>query len=103
MIHPAVLPIDVRQGYRPAYEKLIQDYNLLESVVDDYNESDSNQYRRIIKNQIEQTLALLDSPAHDEVNLQNLVAHCKKWDLIHGYNAIELYPELADIFRHHGY
>lgn len=103
MVHPSILPIEIRREYRQAYEKLITDYSLTESISNDYNESDANQYRRIIKNQIEQTLALLDSPEHDRINLQNLVAHCKKWDLIHGYDAIDLYPELADIFKHYGY
>jgi hypothetical protein len=102
-MHPAVLPLAVRQRYRQNYLNLLTDYSLVESVGHDYNESDVNQYRRIIKSQIEQTLELLSAPTHDSTHLAELVAHCKKWDNIHGYNALDLYPELVEEFIRYGY
>lgn len=103
MMHPAVIPLHIRHQYRENYLRLLSQYDLTESIAGDYNESDVNQYKRIIKEQIERTLELLNAAAHSDEELALLVAHCKKWDEVHGYNAVELYPELADIFKSHGY
>lgn len=103
MTHPAVIPRAIRQTYREPYLQLLKDYELTESTTDDYNESDQNQYRRIIRGQIDQMLELLNAPTSSENNLANLVKHCRRWDKVHGYNAIELYPELAELFQTHGY
>jgi organic radical activating enzyme len=102
-VHPAVLPLEIRHAYRAAYQALLHKYQLTDDTEQDYNESDVNQYRRIIKGQIEQMLELLATPTHDTAHLVDLVQHCKKWDAVHGYNALDLYPELAELFQQHGY
>lgn len=101
-----VLPNAVRQSYSKQYYQLMEDLNL--SAVDagiDYNESDPNQIDRIIKNQIDQCITLLNSPRlplADQL-LDELVPFCRRWDNVHGYSAVELYPELAQEFLDRGY
>jgi len=103
MINPAVIPLHIRESYRQPYLDLLEQYQLTETVAADYNESDPNQYRRILRGQIDQALELLAQPESDPENLKNLVAHCRRWDQMYGYNALELYPELQDIFVSYGY
>ena len=103
MTHPAVIPKEIRQGYKKHYIQLLTDYGLSDSATSDYNESDQTQYKRIVQGQIERALNLLDATTSSEQHLRDLVAHCQRWDQVHGYNAIELYPELAEIFKSYGY
>jgi uncharacterized Fe-S cluster-containing radical SAM superfamily protein len=101
-----ILPVDIRQEYKQSYQQLIKDYNL-ESVncAVDYNESDPNQISRIVKNQILQCINLLDAPQlpNSDHLLTEMVQWCRKWDTVHGYNAVDLYPELQEIFTNNGY
>jgi MoaA/NifB/PqqE/SkfB family radical SAM enzyme len=105
-LNPQVLPESVRLQYLNSYQKL-QDRLSLDRQThhQDYNESDPNEYQEIILNQITQCLHLLTAPRLDnyESLMSQLVKHCKKWDLVHGYNALELYPELVEEFKHYGY
>lgn len=103
MMHPTVLPKAIRQAYKQPYLQLLADYALTESAGHDYNESDANRYRAIIRGQISQMLELLDAPGSAEQHLRELVAHCKKWDTVHKYNALTLYPELAELFTKYDY
>ena len=103
MMHPAVIPKNIRDSYRKPYLDLLCNYNLTDTISSDYNESDPNEYRRIIQAQIEQMLKLLADQDHPEKDLADLVAHCRRWDQVYGYNATELYPELADMFKNYGY
>jgi uncharacterized Fe-S cluster-containing radical SAM superfamily protein len=101
-----VLPDAVRHSYTKHYKQLMEDLNL--TLVDagvDYNESDPNQINRIIKNQIDQCVNLLAAPRADNADLllDELVPFCRRWDDVHGYNAVELYPELAQEFLDRGY
>jgi hypothetical protein len=103
---PRVLPQHIREQYKQNYYLLIQKYNLEEiDISTDYNESDPNQFRAVIKNQIIQCLNLLDekSPTDADMLLTQLVDWCRRWDNVHGYNAIELYPELSQEFVNRGY
>jgi len=101
-----ILPDSAKNLYKKHYQQLLEDYSL-ESVncFDDYNESDPNQISKIIKNQILQCINLLDAPAtnNKEQLLADMVQWCRKWDTVHGYNAVELYPELKEVFVKHGY
>lgn len=101
-LDPRVLPLFVRAAYKQAYLDLAQRHDLDQiDHIADYNESDPNQYLRIIKQQIDQCLALLNAEAKS--GIEQLVAHCKKWDSTYKLNAVELYPELAEIFVTNGY
>jgi hypothetical protein len=43
------------------------------------------------------------TPADSEPQLEALVRHCERWDLVYGYNARELYPEFNEILDHYDY
>ena len=102
----SILPTQVKEMYTERYLKFLSDNDLDEVDCDlDYNESDPNQLDRIIKNQVLQCINALRSPRPADADqlLQEMVHWCQKWDSVHGYDAVSLYPELADIFIEHGY
>lgn len=105
-LDPIILPEHVRSTYAQKYRDLIDRYDLdgIDTTTD-YNESDPNQIARIVKNQINQCCRVLETPcpADSEARIQELVSWCKKWDAVYGYDALEIYPELSDIFVEHGY
>jgi len=100
------LPILARNAYKQKYLNLITEYKLDQvDCTRDYNESDPNQISSQVKNQILQCINLLDAtalPNSDEL-LTAMVSWCRKWDTVHAYNALELYPELRDEFITRGY
>lgn len=101
-----LLPNEVRMQYLDRYRRLLAKHDLNSVNLDaDYNESDPNQIKLIIRNQIEQCINLLSSPplTNNETGLQKMVEWCARWDNVYGYNAKELYPELSDIFDRYGY
>ena len=100
----SILPKEIKQQYLSNYQLLLS--NLTDvSLTADYNESDINNYRQSIKIQIEQSINLLNQsePDDQEKLLEEMVEHCRKWDFIYKYNALELYPELTKIFKIYGY
>jgi sulfatase maturation enzyme AslB (radical SAM superfamily) len=102
----ALLPELVKQQYRQRYLDMIQRQQLNDdSTISDFNESDPNHCRQIVLNEARQVLSLLDQPTPDDSKQQfdELVNWCQRWDNIYNYNALELYPELADILTTHGY
>ena len=103
---PNILPDAIRQEYISKYQKLIKDYKLdaTDHLVD-YNESDPNEIARIIASQADQCIAMLNTagPADSEQQLQNMVAQCRRWDSIYGYDAGKLYPEFSTILNRYGY
>lgn len=100
----AVLPASIRQSYIAEYKKLLDKYKLhdLDNSMD-FNDSNPHQVKRSIKTQIEQCINLLNSTDDHSGQLKTLVDQCHRWDQVYNYNAIELYPELAEIFVEHGY
>jgi uncharacterized Fe-S cluster-containing radical SAM superfamily protein/ribosomal protein L40E len=101
-----ILPDAIRQQYCITYHQLIEDLKLSQvNASVDYNESDPNEVDRIIKNQIDQCINLLNAPRFDDADtlLDELVPYCRRWDNVHGYNAVKLYPELAKEFVDRGY
>lgn len=103
---PRILPEDIKSVYKKSYQQLIEDFGL-ESIDSsgDFNESDPNQTLVIIKNQILQCINLLEAPRLPNSNklLTEMVEWCRKWDNVHGYNALDLYPEMREIFVNNGY
>ncbi len=100
------LPPHVKQSYLENYKELFEKYNLQELNINvDFNESDQYQYKRIVKLAIVQALGLLQkkNPENYKDELKKMVDHCRKWDKEYDYNAINLFPELKDIFVEHGY
>jgi pyruvate-formate lyase-activating enzyme len=101
-----VLPDPVRHQYCQQYTDLIYELGLASvDATDDYNESNLSQLKKIIKNQIDLCLNVLTAPriANSDQLLTELVQWCRKWDTVHGYNALDLYPELAQEFVTRGY
>lgn len=102
-----ILPEEVKKDYIKSYHDLMQRLNLvhIDTYSRDYNESDVNQIASIIKNQIDQCINMLTAPRPDdsERKLVDLVSWCRRWDNIYGYDALEIYPELKEIFLEHGY
>lgn len=103
--NPAILPVLIKQQYLVKYHKLRNDLDSLPTRAQGFNEDDPNNYQQIILNQVNQCINLLSSPAPDNADqlLNELVTHCRRWDTVHGYNALELYPELAGEFEQRGY
>lgn len=101
-----VLPQSVRIGYLKYYDKLQED--LVLEVDDsnlDFNESDPNQFRRVILNQVQLCQRLLQAPNLDDADtLQaEMIFWCKRWDEIYGYDARSIYPEWIPMLDKHGY
>lgn len=100
------LPETIKEKYLERYYTLLNKFNLTELDINhDFNESDPTQYKRIIKLAIVQAIGLLkqETPGDYKQQLEKMVEHCKKWDQIYGYNAVELFTELKDIFIENGY
>ena len=103
-LHPAVLPISVKKHYLRSYRTLLEELTDINSDVD-YNTSDSNNYRVVVKEQAQMIKFLLESPAPVEADilLQQLVEHCRRWDKVYNYDARTLYPELREVWDKYGY
>jgi sulfatase maturation enzyme AslB (radical SAM superfamily) len=102
----SILPEDIKKEYLKKYYDLLRKYELESlDITLDFNESDPQQYRKIIKLAINQAIGLLNStpPDNHSEELIKMVEHCKRWDNVYGYNATELFPELKDIFVKNGY
>ena len=100
----SILPKQIKQQYLANYLPLLNRLAYI-SIENNYNESDSNNYERSIKMQVQQSINLLNQsePNDQEKLLEEMVEHCRKWDPIYKYNAPDLYPELNPIFKQYGY
>ena len=96
-----VLPMTVKLEYKEKYQMLLEKLSSIDcqSIL---NESDPNNYLKSIKIQIEQVLSMLQQPSNEDL-LGELVRTCKRWDEEFNFNAIDLYPELTDVFKAHDY
>ena len=105
-LNPNILPAAIKQEYILNYKKLIADYNLESAdYLVDYNESDPNEITRIIASQADQCINMLTSPSplDSEEQLKTMVAQCRRWDDVYGYDARRLYPEFTTILNDYGY
>lgn len=101
-----ILPASVKQIYLARYHRLMQEAQLdHEPVRSDYNTSDPAEVRRIIANQIHQCCSLLTAaePDNAEQLTAEMVAWCRRWDDVYGYDARTIYPELVSVWDQHGY
>jgi hypothetical protein len=103
-LNAEMLPDKTKLLYRQYYLEFLKKLPAV-SVDTDYNASDPNNYLLIIKEEVDMCLAILQTPKpHDhDIQLKQLIKHCKKWDNIYGYNARALYPELTEIFDYYDY
>jgi sulfatase maturation enzyme AslB (radical SAM superfamily) len=93
----SVLPKEIRQEYKKNYQKLI----ITNSDIVDINESDPNNYKKVIAQYAHQAINLLDQ--EQTLGIAEMVEHMKKWDKVYKYDARKLYPELKEILDEHGY
>lgn len=101
-----VLPKKVRDEYKTYYQDLIDRYQLQDvSTSQDYNESDPNQIRQIIKSQCDMVMEMLSQPPFDDNDQKQaeMVEWCQRWDKIYKLNARALYPELREMLDKYGY
>jgi pyruvate-formate lyase-activating enzyme len=99
-LNPRLIPDAVKQQYIKNFEGLV--YQLPDK---DFNHSDPNNSKLIISEYAQSCINLLKlpSPEDGEVQLKELVDHCRRWDQIYGYNAREIYPEFEEIWNLYGY
>lgn len=99
----SVLPLAIKQSYLHHYTAILD--KLLDiDISNDYNESDVANYKKSIKQQAVQVINILNSPSENSQLLATeLVAICQQWDIVYKFNAITLYPELADVLREYDY
>lgn len=98
-----ILPETIKQQYLRPYLDLDQQL-ADQQLVGDFNESDPNNYLLSIKIAVTQVINLLNNKTtEDPTLLKEFVSNCRRWDQVYKFNAIELYPELADIFKTYGY
>jgi hypothetical protein len=100
----AVLPGAVKNRYLDSYRELLAELDEI-SLSPDYNPANSANYQEVIKQQALMCVNILQQPEpqHIEQLQQSFVAHCAKWDQVHGYSARDLYPELKQLWDAHGY
>lgn len=103
-LNAVVLPDKTKLLYQTYYQDFLKQFDNVNADID-YNASDPNNYKLIIKQQAEMCLSILQTPApvNQATKLKKLVDHCKKWDNIYGYNARLLYPELTEILDYYEY
>ena len=103
-LNAELLPDQVKLLYQQRYREFLKKFDDID-VYSDYNASDPNNYKLIIKEEASMCLAILQTPTpHDfDKQMKSLVEHCRKWDNIYGYDARNLYPELIEIFDLYGY
>jgi molybdenum cofactor biosynthesis enzyme MoaA len=99
-----ILPAAVKQQYLVSYQALIDRLDEIK-IPRDYNASDPHNTALIVKEQAHMCMNILTTPEPNNVDElhQQLVAHCCKWDQVYGYDARELYPELAQVWDRYGY
>lgn len=99
-----VLPDTVKKQYLLEYQHIIDQIGI-DIDIDDYNQSNPSKYMQLVYQQAKLCIKLLQTPApsNQEQLLHSMVSWCRKWDDVYQYNALELYPELAEEFQAHGY
>ena len=100
-LNVSVLPRAIKNLYIGRYQKFLDELPD-NTVAQDYNASDPNNYVAVIKEHANACIQALQAPDQTHL-LPELVAHCQQWDQVYKYNARELYPEWQDFFEQHGY
>ena len=98
-----ILPEDVKMQYLIKYQDILE--KMPDNNDKNYNESDPNNYAILIKAQVQQAINILKQPTPNDQQelLKIMVKMCRQWDNEFGFNAIDLYPELTEIFAQYGY
>lgn len=99
-----VLPAAVKVKYLESFDQLLSELESVDVAVD-YNASDPNNILQVIKSQVLQCRSALQTPQlpNNSELLEQLIAHCKKWDKVYKLDARVVYPELQEIWNQYGY
>lgn len=99
-----ILPTDIKSKYLLSVDQLLSELESTDMSAD-YNASDPSNIKQVIKAQAMQCRAALLTPQPTDSNalLEQLVAHCKKWDAVYDLDARLIYPELVEIWNQYGY
>lgn len=103
-LSPEILPMAVKEFYKTKYQEFLTIFDDVQ-VDTDYNASNPDNYRLVIKEQLIMCLSVLNTPtpSDSEEQLEKMVRHCEKWDKVYKYNARDLYPEFAEILDRYDY
>ena len=104
--NPSILPDNIKKIYLKKYQDFAkQHFDNLAIVNEDFNESDPNEYVKSIFQQVNQCINLLSAPAPETQQqlLAEMIAWCKKWDSVYGYDARALYPEFSSMLDQYEY
>ena len=98
------LPDGIRDSYIAPYNKLLEQLTDVD-INQDFNESDVNNIRKSVKQQVIQSINLIKNrpTTNNILALETLVTWCKKWDIEYRFDAKLLYPEFEEIFTTYGY
>ena len=99
-----ILPEEIKTKYQIKYKEFLAQFTDVHAA-SDYNASDPNNFKLIIKEQAEMCLYALSTPTplDSMEQLEAMVRHCERWDRVYGYDARVLYPEWKDIFDQFNY
>ena len=99
-----ILPENIKKFYLSRFQTFFNELNDVDADVD-YNASDPNNLKLIIKEQVIQCMSALtaQTPSDSDDLLRQMVDHCKKWDNVYQHNARVLYPEFEEIWNKYGY
>lgn len=100
------LPDNIKQEYSLRFMAVMTKLDLTDQDTKrDYNESDPNEIKSVIKNEIDKCLQVLAQPSPVDVKhrWQTMVSWCEKWDRLYGLDARHIYPEFRDMLEKYGY
>ena len=99
-----ILPEEIKTKYQIKYRKFLAQFTDVHTA-NEYNASNPNNFKLIIKEQAEMCLSALQTPTPPDSmeQLEAMVRHCERWDRVYGYDARVLYPECRDIFDQFNY
>jgi hypothetical protein len=103
-LNAEILPADIKKQYLSKYQDFLTQLHDV-SIDSDYNVSDPNNWRYVVKHEVEMCMNILQTPtpADSEQQLAEMIRHCERWDRVYGYDARVLYPEFDRILEQNGY
>jgi sulfatase maturation enzyme AslB (radical SAM superfamily) len=98
-LNPNILPQSIKQEYSKIYYEMLNELSEVDTSID-YNESDPNQYRLSVKQQVEQIISILNVPHQPQQSyVSQMIAWCEKWDKEFNFDLISLYPEFKKLYE----
>lgn len=103
-LNAEILPADIKKQYLYKYQDFLSQLHDV-SIDSDYNVSNPNNWRYVVKHEAEMCVNILQTPtpADSKQQLAEMVRHCERWDKVYSHNALDLYPEFRAILKQHAY